>query len=503
MPAGRLDEEDDHEQVPGECELKSLTVERSEPIVVATEDFSVDFSSWSIGNSESFDEGEVCGKVDNRSTSVASFEQALERRDGNGFGNPILSRVSYQGAGGVVDTQITSSTVTTVSVTSNSGAPNDPTLDTVGYGRTFYTSLVMFRDSNGGSAVLPLLFHDPVGCLGENIDLDVYGSAVLGYANFLGGNVTSVPATTDSFDSLVILERDNVILLSPEALNDYVVTQVKCDLATEPVWTEAGYAMCSELPQYAIDGVVILQAVPNVTTVVNDCPVSVLPARFMAVGDFINGTFDSRFSQWGEDMRRVQARIVSDVVDAVATAYTAASPVIQSSTQIGFAIPDANDSTEWVLVLAVAIESLLVVLAALVPVAFAVWKGGFTRRNGTTRQDWAKIVGSVIGLAAFLVLGLYPVFTGWESEQEAADMAHNDVYTRTSLTNVCGAASWQGDNTGLGQWCTSLRTGSETLLVRSYASTFEGRYAALAKVSTALGAVLWMAYVLAKVLFKD
>ena len=62
-----------------------------------------------------------------------------------------------------------------------------------------------------------------------------------------GGKVTSVSATEDKDDALVERGRYNLILLSSEALNEYVVTQVRCDLVNAPVWTEAGYAMCSDV----------------------------------------------------------------------------------------------------------------------------------------------------------------------------------------------------------------------------------------------------------------
>lgn len=495
MFAGRLGEEDGDDQVPGECELKILTVLRSRPIVVATEDYSTLLASWSIGNSESFDEGEACGKVDDRTTSVTYFEQALERRDGKGFGNPIFSRVSYQGAGGVVDTKISSSTVTAISVTSSSGAPGDQAPATMGYGQTFYTSHVNFRDGDGFQLSLPLLFHDPVGCLDEDIDLDVYGSAVVGYANSLGGNVTSVPAVEDADGALVRRERYDAILLSREALLDYLEMQAVCDVYSEPVWTDAGYAICS-------DGLIaaLVAPTPNVTTLVGGCPISVLPARFLAVGDFISGTIDSRWSQWTEHLLRVQTKIVSQDMDAFASLGTAASSVVQSSNQVGFPLPDANDSAEWVLILVVAVEALLVIGTALVVEVFPP-PNGFRRRGATLRREWLTMFGTVLALAAFLVLGLYPVFVGWESEREAADMAHNDVYTYTAETTVCGAASWQGDDSGLEQWCTSLRTISETLLVRSYASTFEGRYAGLAISSVVLGGALLAAYVVRKIFF--
>ena len=491
-------EEDGDDQVPGECEVKILTAYRSRsvPMVVGTDDLSFVVASWSIANSESFDQGEACDEVSDRTTSVTCFEQALERRDGKGFGNPMFSRVTYLGTTGVVETKISSSTVTAISVTSLSGAPGDEAPATMGYGQTFYTSHVNFRHGDNTQFSFPLLFHDPVGCLDEDVDFDVYGSAVLGYANSLGGNVTSVPVVEED-GTFVSREQYDAIVLSLEALLDYVVMQADCDVASEPVWTEAGYAMCSDDFMAALLGA----SFPNVTTLVGGCPISVLPARFLAVGDFINGTVDSRLSQWNEHFFRVQTELLSQDIDVTAALATAVSPLLQSSTQVGFALPDANNSTEWVLVLVVALEALLVIGSALVIAVFPP-PNGFVRRGATSRRDWLVFFGTVLGLAALFALGLIPVFVGWESEGEAADMAHNDVYMYKIETSLCGEASWQGDATGLEQWCTVLRTSSETLLVRSYTSTFEGRYAGLAISSVVLGGAMLAAYVARKIFFK-
>lgn len=506
MYARRLNEEDDAEQVPGECELKVLTVTHSSTTTaVAPEDFSFVFGSWSIGNSENFDEGEACGKVDDRTTSLAGFEQALERRDGNGFGNPMISQVTFKSVGGIVDTEISSSTVTATSVTSLSGAPNDPMPATMGYGLTFYTSHVNFRDGDGSQFSLPLLFHDSAGCLGEDVDLDVYSSAVLEYGNFLGGNVTSEMLSDDSDEAPVLRDRFNVILLSPDALNEYLITQLYCDVASAPVWTEAGYAMCSDVAEFVLapdGGTENPPPMPNVTTSVNGCPISVLPARFMAVGDFVTGTFESRSSEWLDHVFPVQIAISSQSIDATASLLTATGLVIQSTTQVGFALPEANNSTEWVLVLVVAVEALFVIISALAVLAFSSLKG-VVRRGPTPRREWVKIIGTALALGALLVLGLYPVFVGWDSEQEAEDMAHNDVYVHIAETTVCGAASWEGDTTSFGQWCTTLRTASVSLLVRSYESTFEGRYADLAIASAVIGGVSWVAFFVTKTFFVE
>lgn len=169
-----------------------------------------------------------------------------------------------------------------------------------------------------------------------------------------------------------------MILLSEEALTDCAFTQALYDVTNAaPVWTEAGYAMCgdvaSDVTEWILspDGdIVTPEPIPNITTSVNDCPISVLPARFTAVVDFISGTFESRLSRWFDSFGTVQTGFFSQNIDAFAALSTAASPVVQSSTQVGFALPEANSFTEWVLVLVVAVESLLVVLSALVAAAF-------------------------------------------------------------------------------------------------------------------------------------
>lgn len=435
---------------------------------------------------------------------MTSFEQALERRDGHGFGSPLFPRVSYLGAGGIVDTEISSSTVTAVSVSSLSGAPGDETPAAMGYGQTFYSSHVFFGNGEDLLLSFPLLFHDHSGCLGEEVDLDVYNSAVLGYGNSLGGNVTSVTAADDTDEVLVSRDRYNAILLSTEALLEYVSTQRLCDVTNAPVWTEAGYATCSGAAGWGFtsDGdIATSPPFPNVTTSVGGCPISVLPARLMAVGDFIDGTFESRLSQWPEIFTRVQTAIFSQGIDAAAALDTAISPVVQSSTQVGFALPEANNSTEWVLVLVVAVESLFVVVTALAALVFSS-TNGFIRRGSTPRREWVTVLGAVFVLGAFLVLGLTPVFIGWASEREAADMAHNDVHHYTVEESVCAEASWE-DDPGLGQWCVALRTSSSTLLVRSYASTFEGRYAGLAISSAVLGGASWIAFAVMKTFYVE
>lgn len=74
-------------------------------MIVGAEGFSGVVAGWAIANSYSLDKGDACGKVDDRTTSVTCFDQALERRDGTGFGNLMYSRVTYNGAGGIVDTE--------------------------------------------------------------------------------------------------------------------------------------------------------------------------------------------------------------------------------------------------------------------------------------------------------------------------------------------------------------------------------------------------------------
>lgn len=269
MPARRLDEDGDEELVPGECELQTLTATRIQPMVVLSEGFSIFFSSWAIDSSEGFDEGLVCGKIDDRTTSVTAFEQAPERRDGRGFGSPLFWQVSHQTLGGIVDTEISSSTVTGVSVKSFSGAPGDVQPAEMGFGQTFFMSHVQFTNPDGGVFSLPLLFHDHAGCVDdEDVDIDVYSSAVLGYAEYLGGNVTYLPGAdaTDASDGY------NVIQLSRDALTDLLVMQARCDVENEPVWDdETGYAMCDGAGSFFI--LDSPSTFPNVTTSVDGCPI--------------------------------------------------------------------------------------------------------------------------------------------------------------------------------------------------------------------------------------
>lgn len=150
----------------------------------------------------------------------------------------------------------------------------------------------------------------------------------------------------------------------------------------------------------------------------------------------------------------------------------------------------------------VAVESLFVVLTALAALAFSATKG-FVRRGPTPPREWAAVLGTVFVLGAFLALGLTPVFIGWASEQEAVEMAHNDVYSYSADESVCTEAVWQGDPFGLGEWCVTVRTSTETLLVRSYKSTFEGRYEALAVSSALLGGAPWITYAVMKTLFVE
>lgn len=505
MPARRLDEDGDNELVPGECELKTLTATRIQPMVVLAETFTFVLSSWSIDSSERFDEGLICGKVDDRTTSVTAFEQALERRDGRGFGSPLFWEVSHRTLGGIVGTQISSSTVTGVSVKSFSGAPGDAQPAEMGFGRTFFTSHVQFSDPDGLLLSLPLLFHDHAGCVDdEDVDIDVYGSAVLGYAEYFGGNVTYLPVAAATNGELDFTSSNgyNVIQLSRDALLDYLVNiQARCDVENEPVWDEeTGYVMCDGAG--SVFSFFAPPTFPNVTTSVGGCPISVLPARFATVGDFVDGTFDSRLNLWFDFFNRAQDLGLVQIIDAAASEGTATSPFLQSSTQVGFALPEANNSTEWVLVLVVAVESLFVVLTALAALAFSATKG-FVRRGPTPPREWAAVFGTVFVLGAFLALGLTPVFIGWASEREAAGMAHNDVYVYMADESVCAEVIWQGDPVGLGEWCVTVRTSTETLLVRSYVSTFEGRYAALAVSSAVLGGAAWIIYAVMKTLFVE
>lgn len=503
MSARRLDEDDCDTPAPGECELKYLTVLYSLPMYTGVDGFSSVFSGWTIGVSDTFDKGYACGKVDDRRTPLTCFEQALEQRDGHGFGNPMFSQVIFESLGRVIDTQISSSEVTAISVVSFGGPQSYSAPATMGYGQTFYMSHVSFTsDVSSAQYSFPLLFHDHSGCLGEGVDLDVYGSAVLGYGNFWGGNLTSVTTGTDVDNNIFRRTRDMVVVLSEEELLDYLHMQAYCDVSAEPVLTEAGYSMCSDSTGWfgpEAGTFVFPRPFPNVTTSVGGCPISVLPARFMAVGDFGTDTLESRVSQWAENLVRVQAKITSHVLDAMASKDRAATLVTQTSTQVGFALPEANNFTEWVLTLVVAVESLFVVFAALATLVFGASEG-FVRRGPTPRREWVMILGTVFALGALLVLGITPVFVGWDSEKEAEDMAHNDVFHYVGEESICLEASWDGDG-GLGQWCMNLRITGVTLVVRWYVSTFEGRYAGLAISSAVLGGASWIAYIVMKMIF--
>ncbi|CAN0258135.1 unnamed protein product [Scytosiphon promiscuus] len=505
MSARRLDEEEGLDTpVPGECELKYLTVTYSLPMFTVLDGWSTEFSGWTIGIADGFDKGYACGKVDDRRTSLTGFEQALERRDGHGFGNPLFSRVIFRTLGRVIDTKISSSEVTAISVDSFGGPQSYSAPATMGYGQTFYSSHVFFtNDVSIGQYSFPVLFHDHSGCLGEGVDFDVYGSALVGYGNFWGGNLTSVTSGTDVDNNIFSRTRDNVVMLSEEELSNYLYMQLYCDVSAEPMLTEAGYSMCSDSAGWygAPEAGTLAMPIPfpNVTTSVGGCPISVLPARFMAVGNFGTDTLESRINQWSENLIPVQTKMASQKIDALASVSRATSLVTQSSTQVGFALPEANNFTEWVLTLVVAVEALFVVLAALAALISSA-PDGFVRRGPTPRREWVMIVGGIFALGALLVLGITPVFFGWDSEKEAEGMAHNDVFYYVGDESMCFEASWDGDG-GLGQWCMSLRTTSVTLVVRWYVSTFNGRYAGLAISSAVLGGASWIAYVVLKTVY--
>ena len=78
-------------QVTGECELKALTVSKiPKSLSVGNGEFTSIFSSWSIANSQSLDEGHVCDGVGDRTTSYDDYIMALEREDSQGFNLSLI-----------------------------------------------------------------------------------------------------------------------------------------------------------------------------------------------------------------------------------------------------------------------------------------------------------------------------------------------------------------------------------------------------------------------------
>jgi len=469
-------------QVTGECELKALTVSRiPKSLSVGNGEFPAILSSWSIANSNSLNEGHVCNGVGDRTTSYDDYIMALKREDSQGFNNPMYSEISYSSPGNIIITKISSSVVSAKMITSYSGFPGDKAPDTMGYGKEFFTSQVNFAVTDTSIVLsLPLLFHDSWGCFDEKSDLDYYGLAVKGFSEFLGGTV-SVHFTKDeenNADEGYSTSSFNAITLEFEDLFNYYLNQMNCDIEEEPVLTSAGYSICSSSVK------------TNVTTIVNDCPISVLQSRFRAVGDFVNSDFSSRSEQWTDDLETIQLHILSNGVEASSNILTSTGGVLQTTTQVGFSITEANNETEWILVMVVAVESLLALFFSMTYAIHSICNGAH-RRNATNtnlvintnRMDMYKVYGTICALAAWLVLGLIPVYIGWFSESDAENMAHNDVYLYTKSDTVC-SDTFSND---LQSWCTSFGTNVQTLLVRTYTSTFVDRYMDLAIASTFLG----------------
>lgn len=132
-------------QEPGECEVAALPIWRLQQNSLFV-DFELTIASWSIGSSEIFDEGEMCGDVSDRTTLVAAFDSALARMDGTGVGNLILYRADYQAAGtrSEVDTAIRSSLASSMVVSSLGGNVHDAAPDTVFYGGPYFSAHVNF-----------------------------------------------------------------------------------------------------------------------------------------------------------------------------------------------------------------------------------------------------------------------------------------------------------------------------------------------------------------------
>ena len=475
------------EQVPGECELGALTILRNTQNYVGLEQSSTIVSRWSIANADMFNHG-VCGEVQDRTTSPSDFTTAIDRHDGQGFNNPMYMSVNYRSPD--VITKISSSVTSAVRVTSFGGfvnvADGPISLSTIGYGQEFFTAHVTFSDVEFGLFFsFPLLFQDSLGCMDEESDWDYYGLAVKGYGEFFGGTIVPHQRLDDDDD---YVDFSNTITMESSTLTNYLLNQIRCDVGDEPVWsTDTGYMKCSESADTY-----------NVTTVVNNCPISVIQSRFRPVGDFTNGDFFSRSEQWFDDFLPTQLLILNSDLDSKASILTSTG-VVQTTTQVGFDVVEANNGTERILIMVVAIEALLALFFSMIYGIYGILNGSVRRKRGTTtNSEWFKVYGTVFALASILALGLIPVYIGWSSESEAENMAHNDVYIYTKTDTICSDATFGGE---VASWCTTFATNVETLIVRSYVSTFESWYMGLAITSTIFGVVMLIVIIVVKTIY--
>lgn len=273
--------EPDDSQELGECEVAALAVFRLliNDTNVAPDGLEVTFGAWSVANSESFDEGDVCGDASDRTTSVTAFDSAVARLDGAGFGNLLFYSVAYQATGtrGEVDTSIQSSMVSATVVSSLGG----------NIGTVVFSAHVNFVNRVSGLVVsLPLLFHTPSLCQAEvDVNLDFYGRAAVGYGLEIGGSLGylfNVNRTGGSLDFRHV--QSAIVLESTVAFNVFLSNQATCDVGEAPSQGPAAWAECSSSTNYV-----------NTSVSVGGCEVLVSPARWMVVGNFFNQTFEERF----------------------------------------------------------------------------------------------------------------------------------------------------------------------------------------------------------------
>ena len=473
---------------PGECELDVMAVShvRDVPWNVAADGYDWTSSQWSIANSETFDEGGACGDVPDRTTSIDAFNSAIARQDGTGFGTLVYNTVSYQAAGrrGEVDTSIESSMVSNLVVRSFSGNLNEVPPDSMSYGGEFFSAHVNFGNLEDDSALsLPLLFHTPSGCQGADVSLDFYSAAALGFGDAIGGRIGYLPDVNETGPLDQMTGSQAIVLDTSASLEELIINQAICDILEPPSYGPAAWAACSNGTDHV-----------NTSVAVDGCEVLVSPARWIVVGDFFSQTVLERFDLWNAQFLPQQVAIIAGVLDYVSARGTATISVVQATTQVGFELESANDATEWALVLVVALEALFMMVALVISSSFALWSGWNNRRWITTWNEAVVPAGKVASVAIVLGLGFTPVYLARESESAAANMARNDVYSYLSDTSTCFDAVWEG--TLLNLWCVTTRLASNSLLVRSYSSTYLTRYDTLWLTATIVGGVGFLAYAL-------
>eukprot|EP00904_Undaria_pinnatifida_P011698 jgi/Undpi1/7659/HiC_scaffold_23.g10132.m1 len=439
---------------------------------------------WSIANSETFDEGGACGDVSDRATSIDAFDSAIARLDGTGFGTLMYNTVSYQAAGrrGEVDTSIQSSMVSNLVVRSFSGNLNEVPPDSMSYGGEFFSAHVNFGNLEDDNAFsLPLLFHTPSGCQGPDVSLDFYSAAALGFGDAIGGRIGYLPDVNETGPLDQMKGSQAIVFDTSASLIGLALNQAFCDVSEPPSYGPAAWAACSNGTAYV-----------NTSVAVRGCEVLVSPARWIVIGDFFNQTAFERLDLWNAQFLPQQVAIVAGVLDYFSARDTATISLAQGTTQVGFELESANDATEWALVLVVALEALFMVVALVISSSFVLWSGWNNKRCKKTMKEAMVIAGKVASVAILLGLGFTPVYLARESESDAANMARNDVFNYLSETSTCFDAVWEG--TLLNVWCVTTRLASNSLLVRSYTSTYLNRYDTLWWAATIVGGVFFAVY---------